>query len=379
MRTYESTMAEIAQLEATQRSIIEKNTPTDADKDSLLKAQGEIAQLRKIADELHASELAEARSISERAIEVVTNDELKAMSEFRDRLRELRVGEELELRSWASNTGSGSYMVPQEWHNKVEEYKFEANFLRRDGAMIVRTESTHNIPVLTTLPSPTIVGENTAYTASDPTVGQVILYAYKLTDKVLVSEELLADAAYDVPGVLARAVGLGFGKAEQDYFLTGTGSSQPTGIFNKAADLTTDSQGVMTNDEVIETVYTLAPEYRAGSVWMMDNTMAYYLATKKVDVATSGTTPFAWPTLLDGANPSLLGYPVRLASAIADKGNGNKVIAFGNPANYVIGERGPMAVKRLQLNEYGDTFAFAQRIDGKPMNAAAFTVVALHA
>ncbi len=69
--------------------------------------------------------------------------------------------------------------------------------------------------------------------------------------------------------------------------------------------------------------------------------MALYLAQKKVDVATSGTTPFAWPTLLDGKNPTLLGYKVRLASAIADKAAGAKVLAFGNPAHYVIGGARP--------------------------------------
>jgi HK97 family phage major capsid protein len=111
----------------------------------------------------------------------------------------------------------------------------------------------------------------------------------------------------------------------------------------------------------------------------MDNTMAFDIATKKVDITSSGSQPFAWPTMLDGVNPTLLGYKVRLSAAIADKAAGAKAIAFGNPGEYVIGERGPMKIKRLQLSEYGDTFAFAQRIDGKPLNAAAFVVVALHA
>jgi len=386
-RTYESTMAEIEAIQAEQRAITQKSEPSADDKSRLLEAEGEIGALRMVANDLHVQEVEELRASAERATPVIeTGDKRAKMREFRDRLHSLRTGEEIDLipageeRAFASNAGSGSYLVPQEWHDKVEEYRFEANWLRSAGAMVVRTESTHNIPVLSANGTAAIVGENTAYTNSEPTVGQVILYAYKLTDKVLVSEELMEDAVYDLEGMLARSMGYSFGKAELGYAMTGNGSNQPTGIFNKTTDLTTDSQGVITNDEIIETVYGLAPEYRDdGCVFMMDNTTAYYLATKKVDVATSGTTPFAWPTMLDGKNPSIVGYPVKLASAIADKGNGAKAMAFGNPAHYVVGERGPMKVKRLDLSEHQTTFAFAQRYDSKPLNESAFYVVTIHA
>jgi HK97 family phage major capsid protein len=383
-RTYESTMAEIDAIAAEQRAIIEKAEPSADDKAFLLTAEGEINALRKVANDLHVAEVEALRQAAETAVPVTdTGDKRKAMFDFRDRLRAMTPGEELALfsdkRALAAGSGSGSYLVPQEWHDKVEEYRFEANWLRSEGAQVIKTTSTHNIPVLTANGTAAIVGENTAYTNSEPTVSPVILYAYKLTDKALVSEELLEDASYDVEGLLAKSMGYSFGAAELSYGMTGTGSSQPTGIFNKTTDLTTDTQGVITNDEVIEIVYGLAPEYRDGAVWMMDNTTAFYLATKKVDVSTSGTTPYAWPTLLDGQNPTLVGYKVKLASAIADKANGAKAIAFGNPNQYVIGERGPMKVKRLQLSEYQDTFAFAQRIDMKPLNASAFFVCTIHA
>jgi HK97 family phage major capsid protein len=248
MRTYESTMAEVEALEAEQRAIIDKGTPGDSDSQALLQAQGEIQALRRVAEDLHKAEVAELKAAAERAT-IITPDKdsqnKQAMRDFRNMLKSMRPGEEVTLVSdaLAAGSGSGSYLVPQEWHDKVEEYRFESNFMRQDGAMVVKTESTHNIPVLSALGTAAITGENLAYTNSEPTVSQVILSAYKLTNSALVSEELLEDSAYDVEGLLARAFGLGFGQGELGYAMTGNGSAQPTGIFNKTADLTTDTAG----------------------------------------------------------------------------------------------------------------------------------------
>ncbi len=388
MRDYSSTIAEIEAIEAEMRAITQKDEPSVDDKAFLLKAQGEVDALRKVANELHDVQVAELRRLAEESKPQFpgSTDKRAQLLEFRDRLKSMRPGEEIELvpdgeqRAWASNTGSGSYLVPQEWHDKVEEYRFEVNWLRSEGATVVRTASTHNIPVLSANGTAAIVGENTAYTNSEPTISQVILYAYKLTDKVLVSEETLEDTVYDLEGALAKSMGYSFGKAELSYGMTGTGSSQPTGIFNKDADLTTDTQAIMTANEVLETIYGLSAEYRDdGCVFMMDNTMAYYLAQTLTPVTTSGGQNYMFPGLMDGIRPNIFGYKVKLASAIADKAASAKVLAFGNPVHYLIGERGPMTVKRHELSEYQTTFAFKQRYDSKPLNASAFYVVALHA
>lgn len=326
--------------------------------------------------EAYQSQANDARDEEIRRLEgLVPSESDEPKGDMREYVKSMNIGEE---RALAAASGSGSYLVPQEWHNSVEEYRFQRNFLRQAGAMVVRTNSTHNIPVLTANGVAAITGENAEYTAVDPTVGQVILYAYKITQKVPVSEELLADAAYDVSALLARSVGIGFGAAEEKYFLTGTGSSQPTGIFNKTADKTTATQAVITKDELIESVYGLARHYRDGAVWMMNDATALAIAKFKLDVTTSGTTPYFWTDSVGGEPPQLLGYPVYTNSNIATYAAGNKAICFGNPQYYVIGERGDMTAKRLQLNEYSDTFAFNHRIDGKPLDPAAFYVVALH-
>ena len=378
MRTYESTMAEVEAIAAEQRDIFAKAEPSADDKAFLLKAEGEIDALRTVANDLHIQEVTDLKAAAERAVPVTGNESSK-MLEFRDMLRGMRPGEEISLvadeRALTSLSGSGSYLVPQEWDSQLREYRFEKNWMR-ESAEIVQTASTHNMPILTANGTAAITGENTAYTNSEPTIGSAILYAYKLTNKALVAEELLEDEVYNLEGALAKSMGYSFGLAELGYCMTGNGSSQPTGIFNKTTDLTTASSGVITNDELISAVYGLAAEYRdANCVWMGDSTTALYIAQKKVDVATSGSTPYQHLGMLNGQNMTLFGYGFKLASAIADYAAGNKVLAFGNPSEYVIGERGPIKVKRLELAEHQTTFAYAQRFDAKPKNAAAFYVV----
>ena len=391
-RTYAQISDEVKDLEAKQRDITGgENEPTADEMKDLWKLQGEVIALSREKDNAHAAELAVVQNAptatqTDVAKEMgfrtmVANDEMDIQfvrQMTHPKANGGRPGKIKEAKAiLRSDTGSGANLVPEEWHATVEEYRFERNFVRTAGATVITTESTHNIPVLTALSSPAIVGENTAYTDSDPTVENVVLNAYKLSNKINISEELLADAAYDVDGMLARAVGLGLGAAEEALFLTGTGSSEPVGIFNQTANDTFDSASALTNDEIIEIIYGLARHYRPGAVWMMNDATVLVIATQKLTVTTSGTLDYFWQNSVDGEPPRLLGYPVFTNSNIATITNDAKVIGFGNLENYVIGERGPLNLKRLQLNEYSDTFAYHQRIDGKPLNEDAFEIWAM--
>lgn len=391
MRTYAEVKQEIADLEANQREITKRDTePTDSDKKDLFTLQGNIDTLNRELEKAHDEEVAVARLKSQESPNVdplnfagmLVNSEMNIQFQ-RDNARPegnfrglgLNPSHIKEARAALSSiTTPGSVLVPEEWHRTVESYRFERNFLRAQGARVITTASTHNIPVLTALTSPAIVGENVAYTDSDPTWENVVLNAYKLTNKMNVSEELIADTIYDLDSEIARAVGQGFGAAEEELFLVGTGSSQPTGIFNKAADQTLAGGSAVTNDELIDIVYGLARHYRDGAIWMMNDLTAAEIAKAKLTVTTSGTLPYFWTDSVGGEPPRLLGYPVFTHSSIAVMGTGNKSIGFGNPEWYLIGERGPFNIKRLQLNEYSTTFAWHQRIDGKPLDPSAFEI-----
>lgn len=365
-------LAEEARVEATK--ILDNAKRENRELDSLENSafenlRGKVEAYQNLANDMRDAEIESLRSIIE-------PKDTTAGSSFRDMPR----GAEFDIRnSLAAGSGSGSYLVPQEWHKQVEEYRFQRNALRGAGVQVIQTESTHNIPVLSALATAAVTAENAAYTASDPTVSQVILGAYKYSLKTPVSEELLADSAYPVDAMLARATGLAFGAAEEKDMLVGDGSGKITGIFNKTADKTLAGTTATTKDELIEVVFSLAQQYHSGAYWMMNPSTALLIAKLKLDVTTSGTTPYFWLDGAQGTPATLLGFPVLLNTNIAAATAGNKAICFGNPSMYTLAERGPMVAKRLQLTEYGDTFAFNARLDGKPLDAAAFKVVAMAA
>ena len=391
MKTYQEISNDITDLETKQRELFEKDTPTDSDKKEILAMEAEIASMRLEKDVIQlkevkasGSEIVIADTPTSEEIgfrDLAVNDsydiQFKRTAAIDKNGKISRSGRIREAKAvLQSDTGSGANLVPEEWHATVESYRFERNFLRAQGASVITTASTHNIPVFTDHGAAGIVGENTAYTENDDTIANVILNAYKLTRKNKVTEELLQDSIYDVEGVLAKGIGLSFGAGEEQLFLTGTGSSQPTGIFNPSADKTLASTSTVTTDELIEIVYGLARHYRNGASWMMNDATALIISKIKESVTSSGTTPYWWnPNAHAGEPDRLLGYPVFTNSNIATFTNDAKVICFGNIPFYLIGERGPINVKRLQLDEYSDTFAWHQRIDGKPLDENAFYVV----
>ena len=240
--------------------------------------RGKIEATQAIANELKNAEIDRLTGLA--ADDQSHHSEVAKGGDFRD----MAMGVELELikDALAEASGSGSYLVGQEWASRVAEYRFQRNFLREAGAQVIATSTTHDIPILTANGAADITAENAVYTAVDPTIANVVLKAYKFTQKIPVSEELLSDAMYDLPGLLARSVGIGFAAAEEKYFMVGTGTAQPTGIFNKAADATLAGTTAITKDELIAAVYSLARQYREGAAWMMNDSTVLLIADLSV-------------------------------------------------------------------------------------------------
>ncbi len=104
----------------------------------------------------------------------------------------------------------------------------------------------------------TWTAENAPYTESNPTFGQKQIDAFKLTDLIRVSVELLQDAEFDLESYIAAEFARAFGIAEEQAFCVGTGTNQPTGIFTANGGMvgvTAAAANAITVDEVISLVY----------------------------------------------------------------------------------------------------------------------------
>lgn len=127
----------------------------------------------------------------------------------------------------------GGYLVPEEFETTIVTALDEANVIR-SLAKVITTSAERKIPIAATHSVAQWTAENAAYTESNPTFAQKQIDAYKLTDLVKVSTELLQDSAFDLESYIAQEFARAFGIAEEQAFCVGTGTGQPTGIFTES-------------------------------------------------------------------------------------------------------------------------------------------------
>ena len=319
-----------------------------ADADALQRTIEREDQLASAEAEMRSFQ---RRTVTEPVTERATTElAVTAQPEYRAAFNHwLRSGDRSELRALEVGVaGEGGNLVDDGLAAAIIEKADEMSFVR--GLSNVITASTDTkIPVESTKMVASIIEEEGSFSAgtTDPAWTQITLGSYKLGGNVLVSEELLYDASYDVQATLARSFGRSFALGEDQYCLTGTGSGQPTGIFTEAGtgSVTADAAAAVTTDELMDLYHAVAPEYRVGTkcAWVMHDSTA-----KAIRQLKDTTNQYLWqPGLAAGQPDTLLGRPVYLNSNVEELATGNKTVAFCNFDYFTIVDRGSIAVQRL--------------------------------
>ena len=274
----------------------------------------------------------------------------------------------------------GGYLVPEEFERQIVMGLDEANVVR-SLAKTITTSAERKIPVAATHSTAQWTAENGAYTESNPTFDQKTIDAFKLTDLVKVSMELLQDSMFDLEAYIASEFARAFGIAEEEAFCVGTGTGQPTGIFTAnggQVGVTANSQTAITADELISLVYSLKSPYRRNAKFLMnDSTIS---AIRKLK---DGNGVYLWqPSLQAGEPDKLLGYELYTSPYAPTTGADALAIAFGDFKNYWIADRSGRTVQRL--NELYSTngqvgFVATERVDGKVILAEGIKLLKMKA
>ena len=268
---------------------------------------------------------------------------------------------------------NGGYLVPTEFEKQIVT-ALDDNNVVRTVANVIKTSAERKIPVAASHVAAQWTAENGAYTESDPTFAQKAVDAYKETALAKVSIELLQDSMFNVESYLANEFGRAFGILEEEAFCVGTGTGQPTGIFNAYSsgspvggeiNVTTSSVGKIVADDLITLIYALKAAYRKNAKFLMkDSTVA---DIRKLKDPTTGA--YLWqPTLQMGQPDKLLGYDL-LTTAYAPAVAADALpVAFGDFHSYWIADRSGITIQRL--NELYSTngqvgFIATKRCDGK--------------
>ena len=260
----------------------------------------------------------------------------------------------------------GGYLVPEEFERQIVMGLDEANVVR-GLAKVITTSAERKIPVAATHSAAQWTAENGAYQESDPTFDQKTIDAFKLTDLVKVSIELLQDSMFDLESYIASEFARAFGIAEEEAFCVGNGTNQPTGIFTAnggQVGVTAAANNAITADELISLVYALKSPYRRNAKFLMND--ATIAAIRKLK---DGNGVYLWqPSLQAGEPDKLLGYDLYTSPYAPAMAASAYTVAFGDFKNYWIADRSGRTVQRL--NELYSTngqvgFVATERVDGK--------------
>lgn len=263
----------------------------------------------------------------------------------------------------AGTAGEGGYLVPESFQTEIIKKLTEKSYMR-SLATVSTSSSIENIPIEGVDGANGWIDEEGTYPVSDPSVGQVIMKAYKTGRILKVTEELLQDSVSSIEAYVALKFTKSTIAAEEAAFVNGDGSGKPTGFLVSATlGKTAAATTAITADEIIDLWGSLDEDYAAEAVWKMNrNTLVKIMKLK------DGSGDYLVNKGLNGAPSTLLGRPIVVNKHMPDIAASAKVISFGDMSYYFIKDRKAMSMKRMD-ELYAATghvgFRVDKRVDGK--------------
>jgi HK97 family phage major capsid protein len=271
----------------------------------------------------------------------------------------------------------GGVIVPQEFERSVISLAANASAMRQLATVIVNTND-RSIPIESDPGSVGATAEDAAYAEGDATLGTKNLKSYKLTKQLTLSEELFQDANFVVQ-YLQNNFGLLFGAAEEEWFVTGAGSTEPEGaVTGASAGNTTASATAITPQEILDLMGTLKAAYDSNASFLMQKSTAIALRKQQI-------TDNQFLAYFGSANgrPTLFEKPVFYSDAIDAIGAGNQPVVYGDfRQGYLIGDRSQISFKVLDQPKATEGKLIVignRRVDGLVQKAEALKVLSCHA
>ena len=282
-------------------------------------------------------------------------------------LRNAQVGYDVNNVLSVGTDSDGGYTVPDEFEHTLVEALADENVFRTMATSIKTASGDRKIPIVATTGTASWVDENAAISESGVTFEQKTLSAYKLATMVKVSEELLADSAFNLEDYMAREFARRFAVAEEAAFCTGNGTGKPTGVFDStkgaSAGITAAKTDTFTADELMDLFYSLRAPYRSKSMWFMNDS-----TIKIVRKLKDNNGQYIWqPALTAGTPDMILGRPYKTSVAAPEATTGNTAVLFGDFKYYWIADRKSRTIRRLnELYAVNGQVAFlgTERLDG---------------
>ena len=223
-----------------------------------------------------------------------------------------------------------------------------------------------------------------------PVIERITIPLHELSALPKTSQRLLDDSAFDIEGWLAGRIADKFARSEAAAFVNGDGADKPRG-FLTYTNMDNDSwswgglgwvpsgaaTALLNGDAIVDLVYALGAEYRAGATFVMNSK-----TTGVVRKLKDADGRYLWSDGLAAGEPArLMGYPVLVAEDMPDIAAGAFPIAFGNfAAGYTIAERPDLRVLRYPFSAKPHVLFYAtKRVGGAVSDFAAIKLMQIAA
>ncbi|MGZ9809876.1 phage major capsid protein [Pseudoroseicyclus sp. H15] len=296
---------------------------------------------------------------------------------------------ELEGKALAT-TGDGGYLVDPQTSETVNSVLNATASIRAIANVVHVDASSYDVLVdHTEMGAGWATEASTISETSTPVIDRITIALHELSAMPKASQRLLDDSAFDIEGWLAGRIAEKFARSEAAAFINGDGSDMPRGFldysqvanaswaWDKLGYVTTGADGafasVNASDAVVDLVYALGAEYRAGASFVMNSR-----TTGAVRKLKDNDGRFLWSDGLAAGEPArLMGYPVLVAEDMPDIGSDACAIAFGNfGAGYTIAERPDLRVLRDPFSAKPHVLFYAtKRVGGGVSDFAAIKLL----
>lgn len=267
----------------------------------------------------------------------------------------------IEGKSLSVGTGSdGGYVAPAETEALIDRLLTPASPIRSIASVKQTTATTFRKPVSLGGAATGWVSETAARPETDsPTLDLLDFPTAELYAMPAATSQLLDDALVDIDQWLAEEVQDVFAAQESDAFINGNGTNKPKGFlsYTKTADAAAvwgeigyaatgvdgDFAASDPADDLIDLIYAPKPGYRAASRFVMNRRTVSAVRKFK-----DSNGDYIWqPSLTEGGQATLLGYPVTEAEDMPDIGSDAFAIAFGDfRRGYLVVDRQGVQVLR---------------------------------
>lgn len=328
----------------------EKFAKMDADL-SLTELRRQNAELAAQVAQLSRKPTLEARAFTGRLTDAANDP---ATMEYATRwLKAKCLGDETELR--ALSTSSSNAAIPTDLERRIVTRMQQANVMRSICPVRV-INSKRTLTVENALPTTALVSEAAAVTPSDPTFStQISITPYTLRTQTILSQEFIEDAigTGDIGSGLdyvADRMGVSMALKQEEFYTTGTGSSQPQGICTTSSGIT---QGVdlgsgvaltsVTADNLIDVVHSVPVAYRNSPRfrWLISDTFLRAVRKLKSGVTTSGPIEYIWTpgtsnvnSLVGGVPATIYGVPYSVGQYVTTTTANGAIYAVCGDFNY---------------------------------------------